>query len=430
MFKNYNYKFHTLKNGLKIVTLEMKEANSVAIGMWIKAGSRFETQKLAGAAHFIEHILFKGSKKFSMYEVKELIEGSGGTLNAFTSEENTCLFAKVLPDKLDIAIDVLADMIISAKFDKAEVEKERQVILEEIKMYKDLPHHVVSEKLDELLWPNHPLGRPIIGNEKIISGMSLQELIEFKEKYYNPSNIVVSVTGNFKESNLLQLIEKTFKKEKKGSEATYVRFGMPDEECRIDIAEKQIEQTHITLGVRTFDRFDKDNFSLNTANIAIGGNMSSRLFNEVREKRGLAYAISSDLKKYMDTGAFIVSAGIDNKKVLEALEVIVEELRKFKVSDISEKELERAKEYYAGHFLMMLEETLAHMIYIGEKVVMGEKILSISEIIKKIKSIKPGDIKNVMQKVFHQQKIKLATIGPLNDKAREEIKKRFQGLKI
>ncbi|MDD5518047.1 MAG: pitrilysin family protein [Candidatus Omnitrophica bacterium] len=418
------YRKRALDNGLKIITHKMPERQSVALGIWIKVGGRFENSGNKGTSHFLEHILFKGTKNYSCRRLKESIEGIGGSLNGFTSEECTCYLVKVPASHCNTGLKVLTEMVVNPTLPPKEIEKEKTVILEELKMYKDLPQSYVYELLDNLLWPRQPLGEPIIGTVESVKSVNRERLSDFKRKYYTASNIVVSACGNLDTDKLEQDVERAFSGFKQDKSNIFPAAKEKQSAPALTILNKDTEQTHMALGFRSFKREHPLKHALGMLHIVLGANMSSRLFNELREKRGLAYEIGTVVRRFQDTGAFIVHAGIDNKKVPEAIKLILGELRKSGDALISNGEFKRAKEFYTGQLKLALEDTLDHMLWIGETTLMSDKTFSLDKIITEVNRVEKSAIRAVARKIFRDANINLSLIGPLKgaeDKIRKEL---------
>ncbi len=407
------YKKAKLDNGLRIVTYRMSGMESVALGIWIKVGGRYESEQNKGLSHFLEHMLFKGTKKYSCRKLKESIEGVGGSLNGFTSEEVTCYLVKIPGRHLDLALDVLSDMVINPVLSPEDIEKEKTVILEEIKMYKDLPQSYVYELLDNLLWPGQPLGMSILGTQESVGGFNREFLDSYKKKYYVPFNMVVSAAGALIHTEFVGKVENRFKQRIDTGINAFLPVREEQKEPQFEILAKDTEQTHLALGFHSIKRDHPLRYALDLLHVILGGNMSSRLFDELREKRGLAYDIGTQVKRYYDTGAFIVHAGIDNHKVSEAIKLILEELKRVKDKLVSESEFKRAKEFYLGQLRLALEDTLDHMLWIGEHTIALDKMYSLKEVINGVKKIKPRDLKEVSRAIFKNEGMNLALIGPL-----------------
>lgn len=415
------YQKTVLDNNLRVVTHDMKDRQSVALGFLIGSGGRYENDDNKGAAHFLEHILFKGSKKYSCSEIKEKIEGVGGSLNAFTSEEQTCYFAKIPAKHLNKTFDILADMVFHPLIAKTDVNKERTVILEEIKMYQDLPQYLVMELLDELVWPDHPLGKKLTGTFESVGRMGNQDLREFHARNYHPGNIVICVCGNLSHKSVVDMAKRKLKSANSQKSVIFKGAQNTQNKAKVRFYRKDIEQMHLALGMFGLDTNHADRYALGFLNVILGGNMSSRLFNEVREKRGLAYSIGSSAKFLRDTGLFLVRAGVDNKKIVEAAGLILKELRKIKEKGITADEYSRARDYFQGQVLLELEDTLEHMLWIGESTLIRDKMMTIKEIIAKLKKVTPADIKRVARLILKEEHFNLAVVGPLNDSQEKDL---------
>jgi len=404
-----------LKNGPKVITYRMSGMQSVAIGIWIKTGGRYENDEYKGIAHYLEHLLFKGSKKYSCRQIKESIEGVGGALNGFTSEELTCYLARLPKLHLDLVSDVLSDMVLHPLLNEQEVNKERTVILEEAKMYKDQPQSYMYDLLDELLWPDHPLGKAIIGTPESISRIKKQDLSDFAQKYYSSSNIIVCAAGALDHDKLVSKVKAIFPKDSSGSNNSFLSVKKVQTKPQLKIFNKDTEQTHLAMGFHAFKRDHPLRHALGLLHVVLGANMSSRLFNEVREKRGLAYEIGTQVKRFYDTGAFLVHAGIDNKKVGDAIAIILNEFGKIKSEPLSQDEFKRAKDFYLGQLMLALEDTLDHMLWIGESTSTLDKTYSLEEIIKAVNKVKREDLLECANLIFNKEHLNLALIGPLKD---------------
>lgn len=407
------YKNTLLDNNIRLASANMPYMRSAAIGVWINTGGRYENTDNKGISHFLEHLLFKGSRKYSCRKLKESIEGVGGALNGFTSEEFTCYLVKIPVVHADRALDILSDMVLHPLLPEVEVEKERTVILEEIKMYKDLPQSYVHELLDELLWPQHPLGMNITGTIQTVKDITVDDLRVYKRNNYTAENIIVSVAGPLSHSWLTKKAKEIFCGLAKRRENSFVKAEALQDKPRLKLFFKQTEQSHLTVGFPGYNRTHPLRHALALLHIILGANMSSRLFNEVREKRGLAYEIGTQVKRFHDTGAFIIHAGIDNRKIIEAIQVILKELSRVKDSPVSKDEFKRAKEFYLGQLMLGLEDTLEHMLWIGESVASFKRIISYEEVLKEVNAVRIDDIRQVAREIFKQCRINLAMISPV-----------------
>ena len=415
------YKKSALRNGLRVITHNIKDRDSISIGFWVGVGGRYEEGRIKGAAHFLEHILFKGSRDYSCEEIKMRIEGVGGALNAFTSEEQTCFYAKIPSKHLNQTFDVLSDMIANPKIALADVNKEKTVIVEEIKMYHDLPQYFVLELLDSLLWPGHPLGKSLAGTQETVTGMSNLDLKKFHQTHYVPENIVVAACGNLNHDKIVALARKKFGKLKKASRQDYVKVNDVQSRPNTHFFKKDIEQMHLALGILAFDEFHKDRYILSLLSVILGGNMSSRLFVEVREKRGLAYSIASSYRALHDTGLFLIRGGVDNRKIVEATTLILKELSKIRRTGVSQSEFRRGKDYLLGQLLLGLEDTMDNMLWVGEGMISENQVKTLNGIIKVFERIKKEDLQRVAKEVFDPKRYNLALVGPVTGQQEKQL---------
>jgi predicted Zn-dependent peptidase len=404
-----------LDNGIRIVSHSMPDRQSLSLGIWINVGARHEQDKFKGISHFLEHIVFKGTKKYSCRKIKESIEGIGGSLNGFTTEELTCYLVKIPWKYLKTALDVLSDMVLNPALADRQIEKEKQVIVEEIKMHKDLPQSYIYDLLDELLWPNQPLGKPTIGTVESINRITKKELRSFKQEFYSPQNFVVSAAGLIEHEKVIHSVDKIFSHQKRKNINKFLKVREEQVSPQLKIFYKETEQTHLALGFHGLSRQHPLKHASGILHIVLGANMSSRLFSELREKRGLAYEIGTVVKRFQDTGAFAVHAGIDNQKVPETVSLILKELKKCKESLITIDEFRRAKEFYVGQLSLALEDTLDHMLWIGEYTATLDKTYSLEDIIKEVNKVSREDVKEVARLLFKENKLNLALIGPLKN---------------
>ncbi len=406
------YQKTILDNGLRLITYVMPRMQSVALGVWVRVGGRDESKDIKGAAHFLEHLVFKGSRKYSCREIKELIEGVGGMVNGFTSEEATCYFAKLPATKQFRAMDILIDMVRNPLLNLSDIERERFVILEEIKMHRDLPQSRIHDVLEQLLWPEHPLGLPILGSKKTILQFKREDLALFQKRYYTPSNIVIAACGRLNHKNLLRRLKPASGNFEINTKNMFIPAPGYEQKTKIRILKKRTNQTHLALGCYGMNRDHPDKHAYSLLHVILGANMSSRLFSEVRERRGLAYEIGTQIKGFTDTGLFLIRAGVDNNKLHQAIEVIVKELEKIKKRLVLPSELRRAKEFYIGQIRLALEDTLDHMLWIGEPTIHLDKTYSFEGILKEVRRITPYDLRRVARSIFKAEAMRLAVIGP------------------
>lgn len=420
------YEQSTLENGLKLVTNRLSGRESVGLAIWVRVGGRYEKKELSGISHFVEHMLFKGTKKRTTKEIKENIEGVGGMLNAFTSEESTCYFVKIPKPKFQHAYDVLQDMVNDATLSVEEFKKERTVILEEIKMYLDLPSQHVHEIMSELLWAKQPLGRPIAGTIETVSGLSRSDLYQHVQSYYHPTNILVTASGDIEHAYFKEITEQYFAKRRAFELSKFQPVKPNGKNERHRFVNKKTEQTHFVIGFHGLPRNHSDRYQLGVLNVILGGNMSSRLFEQVREQRGLAYEIKSGLSFFHDSGAVTVSAGVEPKKGPLAVRVIMKELGKMKRSCVSQNELRRAKDYFLGQFLLGLEDTLDNALWYGERILYGGELPKVSEIQREVEQVTEEDIRSLANKFFKSDDIHLALIGPVDSAYESKISSECQ----
>lgn len=419
------YKKITLDNGLRIIAKNMPSREAASLGIWIDVGGRFEEERVKGISHYLEHMLFKGSKRYSCTQIKESIEGKGGSLNGFTAEEYTCYLVKVLEKNVYESLEILSDMVLNPLLEPLEIDKERTVIMEEIKMYKDLPQYHVLELLDLLLWPNHPLGQNLAGSLESVALMNQDKLLQYQRNFYQPSRIVISVCGAFNLEKLTKQIKRIYNLKAGLKAISPVPFKDELSKAKVKCLSKPTEQSHLALGFLSLDRSHPDRYCLDLLHIIMGANMSSRLFQEVREKRGLAYSIGTSIKRFKDTGAFIVHAGVDNKKTQEAVDVVVEELQKVK-NKVLPEELKRAKDFYLGQLIMALEDVADYMLFMGEGLVTLNKVHTLEEISRAVKKVTLSDIKRVARDILDIGKINLSLISPQGEKEQRIFKQKFK----
>ena len=414
----------TFDNGLQVVSHRLKGRESVGLAIWVRVGGRFERKNLSGISHFVEHMLFKGTKRRSTKQIKEDVEGVGGMLNAFTSEESTCYFVKIPKPQLKLAFDVLQDMVNNAVLKVEEFNKDRTVILEEIKMYLDLPAQYVHEIMSELLWPEQPLGRPIAGTIESVSALQRNDLYHHVKSYYHPRNLLITVCGEVDHNEIKELSGQFFNGQNRKPVSKYqpVKVPLRSNRNHFRFLDKKTEQTHFVIGFHSLSRNHPDRYKLAVLNVVLGANMSSRLFEEVREQRGLAYEIKSGVSFFNDAGSIVISAGVEPKKTPLAVRVIMRELVRLKREPVSKNELRRAKDYFLGQLLLGLEDTLDQALWYGERILYGGDVPSVEDIRREIERVSEKDLQNLSKQFFGTEKIHFALIGPLDSKAEAKIK--------
>jgi predicted Zn-dependent peptidase len=406
-----------LANGIRVVTAALPRVQSVAIGVWVGVGGRYESPKLSGISHFIEHLLFKGTEKRSARDISQAIEGRGGFCNAFTQEEITCYYARVAYDHTWKALDILSDMYLHPRFDQGDIDREKGVIVEEIMMYRDQPEHVVQEMLTENMWRDHELGRPLIGTPETLKNITRDQIMAFKRKKYVPDATVLAFTGKVNHDECVREVTKQMGRIRPAPAPSYRLVDAAVAQRGLVLKSKEIEQTHMTLGFRIFGRHDKRRYALKVLNVILGENMSSRLFQTIREKHGLAYSIGSGLQLFAETGAFVISAGLDRNRRAKAIELILREIKKIKDEPVSAKELNLAKQYIVGHLRLALESPLGQMMWIGELILNYGSVISPEEVVSAITAIRTEDVQKTAEAVF---KDRLATFSMLSPGVSEQ----------
>ncbi len=393
----------------------MPSLRSVAVGFWVGTGSRDEPSELAGASHFLEHLLFKGTERRSASDIAEAVESVGGDMNAFTTQEMTAFYVRVPDQCLALALDILSDIVWTPAVRPEDVDAERRVILEEIGMRDDTPEDLVHDLFADAMFPGHPIGREVIGSRETIEAMGPSDITTFHGRHYHPSNVVVSVAGNLDHDHVVSLVDEGLAS-LNGSRPERERYAGEPAPRRLTVLERPTEQAHVVLGMRAIPRNDPDRYALTVLNQALGGGMSSRLFQEVREQRGLAYSVYSFRAAYEETGAFAVSAGTSPDRVQELLGVIDAELERV-VADqgVSKRELDAAKGHLKGSLALSLESSASRMHRLGRsELTMGE-VPSLDEVVADVEAIGPDDVARVVERVVATDERTLAVVGPVSE---------------
>jgi predicted Zn-dependent peptidase len=407
------YNVSRLENGLTIATAAMPHMTSVSVGLWVGVGSRYEPEEWNGVCHFIEHLVFKGTKKRSAKQISEAVEGVGGYLNAFTSEEATCFHARACHDRLDELLDVLMDMLLNSRFAPADIRKEREVIKEEIAMYLDQPQHQVQEMLNETLWPNQPLGRAITGTEKTLDGLNRNRLQSYLRQSYLAGNTVVVAAGRVEHREFVRAVERYAKSFAKGPQPRSAPVREQQTRPAIRLVTKQTEQTQMALGIRAYSRHDDQRYALRLLNTILGENMSSRLFQIIREERGLAYSIYSSPSFFEDTGDLVISAGMDTDNLPKTLSLVMRELKRMAQGAPSAGELQRARDFVIGQIALGQESTDNQMNWVGEQLLGYGRIYPPAEVKRRLQKVTRNDIKQVARDLFRPERLNLALVSPL-----------------
>jgi predicted Zn-dependent peptidase len=411
------YKVTRLENGLTVASAEMPHMASVSVGVWVGIGGRHEPAPISGASHFIEHLLFKGTKRRSAREISQAVEGIGGYLNAFTSEEHTCFYAKARHDHLPQLLDVLADMFLHSTFDPVEMGKEREVIKEELAMYLDQPHQHVQELLNAAMWPGQALGRSITGTVKTLDAISRDALLEYQRKNYVAGAIVIAAAGQLNHGQLVKAVKPYARHFVPGGRTSYAPATSTQTRPAVCLHTKKTEQTQIALGIRACSRHDQRRFALRVLNAVLGENMSSRLFQTVREDHGLAYSIYSANSFFDDTGDLVVSAGLDLDNLKKALRIILREIRRLTEQPVPAAELRRAADYLSGQIDLSLENSENQMMWVGEQWLGYGQIIPPAQVKKRLSEVRAVEVRAVARDFFRPDRFTLALVSPLKSDA-------------
>ena len=404
------YKKHILSNGLTIVGEEIPHVNSTTFGLWINIGSRIESCETNGISHFIEHMVFKGTKNRTAKEIAEEIDNLGGQINAFTSKDSTCFYVKMLDEHIDIGVDIISDMILNPLFSVEDTEKERSVILEEIKMYEDSPEDLVNDILFEYIYNNEGLGMNILGTEESLKNINADKLKSFFAKYYTPKNSVISVCGNFDFSEICQLIERKFAL---WNNDDFIDINISKDEFKAGEIKrnKDIEQINLSIGLKTIPIESDDIYVLTLVNNVFGGSMSSRLFQNVREELGKAYSIYSYPTLNKNNGVLNIFASMSNENFQDVYDAILVEIKKFKEQYLTLEEINKAKEQFKGNYIIGLESTSSRMMSMGKSELLFKRIRTPKDIINKINEITYEDVKKVIDQTFNIDNMAIAIVG-------------------
>jgi predicted Zn-dependent peptidase len=400
-------------NGLTIATAAMPHMASVSVGLWVGVGGRHETASLNGVAHFIEHMLFKGTRRRTAEQISQDVEGVGGYLNAFTSEEHTCFYSKALHHRLDDLVDVLFDMLLNSRFAPDDIRREREVIREEVAMYLDQPQQHVQELFNEAMWPGHALGRPLTGTFASITRIGRPELLGFLETNYTAPAVVVAAAGALRHQDVVAAVRRRIRRLPRAPRPRSEPFPPGRNAAPVRLFRKKTEQSQIALGFRTCSRHDPRRFAVRLLNIILGENMSSRLFQIVREDRGLAYSIYSTPSFWDDVGDLVISVGLDAEKIEPVLRLVGRELLRLTTRRVSREELRRAKDYALGQIDLSLENTENHMMWLGEQLVSSGRLLSAQVAKDQLARITAAAIQGAARDFLRPERRALAVVSPL-----------------
>ncbi|MEK7124189.1 MAG: pitrilysin family protein [Patescibacteria group bacterium] len=419
---NYNKK--VLKNGLRVLTVPIKNANSVSVLILVGTGSKYEKKEINGMSHFLEHMFFKGTKKRpNTLKISETLDMVGGEYNAFTSKEITGFWAKVDKKHTDIALDWISDMFLNSKFEEKEIEKEKGVVIEELNMYLDMPNVYVSELFEDLLYGDQPAGWRIVGEKENILAFNRQKLLDYYKKYYSTKNTVICVAGDIKEEDIALKIEKYFSHVKATDALPKPATKEIQSKPGILLHHKKTDQTHFCLGVRAYDIFHPQRYALALLAVILGGNMSSRLFISVRERNGLAYYIHTAIEETSDAGYLVTQAGVKNGSLQKASLLILKEYKNLRDKIITEKELQKAKDYLKGKMHLALDATDAQASFFASQEAMNQKVMTPTQKEEMIDKVSVSDINKVAKDIFKNEKLNLAVIGDIEEKEKGKLEK-------
>ncbi len=416
------YKRIILDNGLRLFVAPVKTTRVVSVNIFVKIGSRYETIDNNGITHFIEHMLFRGTdKRPDTLSITKEIEGVGGHINAAAAQEYNHFYVDLLDKHFGKALDVLSDNLSNSRFNKKDIEKERDTILEEIKMHKDHPGHYIWEVFNKLLYGRQPLGFSISGEEKVLKRISRENIVDYWQKNFVSASTIISIAGNVNIEKTKVLVNKYFGKIRKRKAMKFVPVKEAQKEPAASLYYKETEQTHLCIGTRTHKYTHPDYYILKITDTILGATMSSRLFTILRGQRGLVYSVGSVNNFFIDTGNFVVNAGVGHKNVEETIKIILDEFDRLKNEDVKEEELERAKNYLVGTLYMALDSSSGVANYVGGQELHFGKIMLPRELIKKFQKVTVRDIKRVANNIFRKNNLNLALVGPF--KKKEKFKK-------
>lgn len=398
--------------GLTLALAPSPGLASVSLGIWIAAGGRYEPAELSGASHFIEHMLFKGTRRRSARDISQAVEGIGGYLNAFTGEEHTCYFAKAPAARFPEVFEVLTDMLLNSRFDPAELDKEREVIKEEVAMYRDQPHHRVEELLNALQWPDQPLGRPLTGTEKTLDFLNRERLLHYHRTHYVAPSIVVAVAGRLQVSACRRAAAGLSRRLRAGLPRPFVPVVINQSQPRIGSVRHRGEQAQVALGVRTCARHDPRRHALRLLNVILGENMSSRLFQALREDTGLAYHVASSLSFFDDVGDLVIAAGLEPGQLEKALRLALKELSRLRDTLVGRREMQMARDYVVGQMALSLENSENQMMWLGEQWLGYGRLWSPEAIRRRLSRVTAAEVQAVARDFFQPARLNLAVVSP------------------
>ncbi len=413
-----HFKKTTLSNGLRVITAPLKDSPTITALVLVETGSKYETKKLNGLSHFLEHMCFKGTtNRPTAMDITKELDGLGAQSNAFTSQEFTGYWAKAQAGNLDQILDIISDIYINPLFDSAEIEKEKGVIVQEINMYEDTPMRHIHDIFMEVLYGDQPAGWHITGPKEEVVKFTREDFVAYRDKYYNTSSTIVVVSGGFNEKKTLKVIEEKFKGIQEGKRGSKLPVKDSQDKPHVLVKWKDTDQTHFIIGVRSKDIFDKDTYVLDCLAGVLGGGMSSRLFQKIRATMGAAYYVHAGNDAYTDHGALMVSVGSDNNKIFNVIEAVLAEFKKIKDELVPDDELAKVKKYLIGHLFLDVESTDSLANFFGLQETLTKKILTPEEVAQKINAVTSEDIKRLAQEIFKQSRLNMALIGPFKDES-------------
>lgn len=402
-----------LNNGLTLLTEEIPNVRSVSLGFWVKVGARDESEEISGMSHFLEHLLFKGTKKYSAKQISEIFDALGGELNAFSAKEYTCFYSRLLDEHLPIGIEVLSDLLQNPLMRETDISSEKEVILEEISLYEDTPDEKIHDLFSSTLWGEHPLGRNILGQATTVKNFTRRAIAEFYGERYISSNILLTAAGSLDHLMFADLMEKHFQPVDR--ELPIRSEHLPEVSSRLLVYPKKTEQAHICVGFEALKARDKNRFALAILDVVLGGGMSSRLYQEIREKRGLAYSIYSYHSLYAETGSITVYAGTRPSNAENVLKLIKNEIESIIEKGITDKELHRAKEHLKGQLILGLESTINRMMRLGKSELTHGEILTPNDLVARINKVKLEDVRALARQIFRFDRMVITVIGSFRD---------------
>jgi predicted Zn-dependent peptidase len=406
------YRKSVLANQMRVVTERMDHVRSVAVGIWVDTGSRNEPESRGGISHLIEHLVFKGTASRTAEEIAKTVDSVGGQMDAFTAKEHTCFYVSVLDEHLPLAVDLLSDILLHPLFPPEEIEREKSVVLQEIRMVEDTPDDLVHELFTERVWAGHPLGRPILGTRELVQGFSRETILTHFAEEYCPAKVIISVAGNVEHERVVELFDRPFQQ---FVSQCVSRDGMPPALTpQVDLVTKTLEQVHLVVGFPGLHQAAPERYGLFLLNDIIGGSMSSRLFQKVREREGLVYSIYSGAQSYRDTGLLTISAATDSQNFSKVLKLVLKEVRALHKDGITSEELRRAKEHLKGNLMLSLESTTSRMHRLARQELSFGAFFSLDEMLSAIESVQEEEVHGLIHRLLDENQMAILALGPMD----------------